>query len=221
MSATPVLARQPSLLDLDEGITHDPSFADVQRVRLDRGAWVDLSRGWVSGHESLFEAVLAAADWQVWTRPMFDKVVEQPRLSVSWSRSALPSGLEPIKAMSASLSARYGVPLTRVSANLYRDGADSVSWHGDTHLRTLPTATVAVLSLGHPRPFRLRPRGGGRSFGWSLGRGDLAVMGGTCQRTWQHAVPKVARSGPRICVMFRTEDWDGGGGRPSGPVHRG
>ena len=93
MSATPVLARQPSLLDLDEGITHDPTFADVQRVRLDRGAWVDLSRGWVSGHESLFEAVLAAADWQVWTRPMFDKVVEQPRLSVSWSRSAGSAGV--------------------------------------------------------------------------------------------------------------------------------
>ena len=100
----------------DEGITHDPTFADAQRVRLDRGAWVDLSRGWVSGHESLFEAVLAAADWPVWTRPMFVKGVEQPRLSVSWSRSALPSGLEPIKAMSASLSARYGVPLTRESA---------------------------------------------------------------------------------------------------------
>jgi len=29
------------------------------------------------------------------------------------------------------------------------------------------------------------------------------VMGGTCQRTWRHGIPKVASAGPRIAVMFR------------------
>jgi alkylated DNA repair dioxygenase AlkB len=30
------------------------------------------------------------------------------------------------------------------------------------------------------------------------------VMGGSCQRTWDHAVPKTAGSvGPRISVQFR------------------
>ena len=34
--------------------------------------------------------------------------------------------------------------------------------------------------------------------------GDLLVMGGTCQRTWEHAVPKTARpTGPRISIQFR------------------
>jgi len=28
-------------------------------------------------------------------------------------------------------------------------------------------------------------------------------MGGTCQRTHQHCVPKRAHAGPRISVMFR------------------
>ena len=45
--------------------------------------------------------------------------------------------------------------------------------------------------------------GGGPSIGYDLGRGDLLVMGGTCQRTWDHAVPKVARAGPRISLTFR------------------
>jgi alkylated DNA repair dioxygenase AlkB len=34
-------------------------------------------------------------------------------------------------------------------------------------------------------------------------RGDLLVMGGSCQRTWRHAIPKVASAGPRISVTFR------------------
>jgi alkylated DNA repair dioxygenase AlkB len=206
--------RQPSLLDTAEDTAFDPAFADLQRVRLDRGAWLDVVRGWCTGHEALFDAVVAAADWQVWSRPMFDRVVDQPRLSTSWAGERLPPSLAPIREMAAALSARYGLPLTRISANLYRDGRDSVAWHGDTHLRTLPTATVAVLSLGSPRPFKLRPRGGGASRSWDLGQGDLAVMGGTCQRTWQHAVPKVAKAGPRICIMFRSPGWDGGRERP-------
>jgi alkylated DNA repair dioxygenase AlkB len=199
------------MFGLAEPIGHDPTFAGLTRVRLGRGAWLDVVRGWCRGHEALFDAVLAAGEWQAWTRMMFDHEVVQPRLSTSWAGEALPEGLDPLADMAGALSARYGVPLTRISANLYRDGRDGVAWHGDTHLRTLPTATVAVLSLGSPRSFKLRPRGGGPSLSWDLGHGDLAVMGGTCQRTWQHAVPKVARAGPRICVMFRAPGWDGPG----------
>lgn len=200
---TLTLTRQPSLLEPSSVVGHDRWFAATERVELDRGAWVDVQRGWVDGHDELFDRVLEAADWQVWQRPMFDRIVDQPRLSTTWRLGDLPRSLDPIRAMAASLSSRYRTALTRVSANLYRDGNDSVAWHGDTHLRDLPQALVAVASLGHPRTFRLRPRGGGPSLGWQFGHGDLAVMGGTCQRTWQHAVPKVVDAGPRICIMFR------------------
>jgi alkylated DNA repair dioxygenase AlkB len=201
-----VLTHQPSLLDQADHAVPDPGFGSLTRVTLSRGAWVDLAPGWVTGHEVLFDAVLEAADWAQWTRVLFDAEVLQPRLSVTWTDTGLPEGLGVLGEMAALLSARYDEPLTRISANLYRDGRDSVAWHGDTGLRDQRTATVAVVSLGHARPFRLRPRGGGPSLGWDLGRGDLAVMGGTCQRTWQHAVPKVAKAGPRICVMFRSVD---------------
>jgi alkylated DNA repair dioxygenase AlkB len=105
--------------------------------------------------------------------------------------------------MAAVLSERYGVAFTQVGVNRYRDGADSVAWHGDRVARELPEAVVALVSLGAARPFRLRPTGGGASIGYLPGPGDLLVMGGSCQRTWQHAVPKTRSAPPRISIQFR------------------
>ena len=78
-----------------------------------------------------------------------------------------------------------------------------MAWHGDRVARDRLTGLVAIVSVGERRPFRLRPKGGGPAIGYELGRGDLLVMGGTCQRTWDHAVPKVAKAGPRISLTFR------------------
>ncbi|MDQ2797291.1 MAG: alpha-ketoglutarate-dependent dioxygenase AlkB, partial [Actinomycetota bacterium] len=88
---------------------------------------------------------------------------------------------------------------------LYRDGRDSVAWHGDRIGRGSTHDTmVAIIILGAPRALALRPAGGGTSRRYELGHGDLVVMGGSCQRTWEHAVPKTARTvGPRISVQFR------------------
>lgn len=197
---------QPTLLDTATTPAFDRSFAAATRRDLDADAWVEVVPGWVSGADALFDAVLDAAEWDAHEMLMYDQIVEQPRLQASWHVGELPAGLAVLRAMGAALSARYRTALPRMSANLYRDGADSVAWHGDRVARDLPDAVVACLSLGHRRPFRLRPRGGGASITFEPGRGDLIVMGGACQRTWQHTVPKVREAGPRICVMFR-EAW--------------
>jgi alkylated DNA repair dioxygenase AlkB len=131
---------------------------------------------------------------------MYDRLVPEPRLVRRWTLAEAPPRL---RDMADGLSERYGVRFTQVGANLYRDGADSVAWHGDRVARELPSATVALVSLGAVRPFRLRPTGGGPSVTFHPGPGDLLVMGGTCQRTWQHAVPKHPGAGPRISVQFR------------------
>ena len=108
-----------------------------------------------------------------------------------------------------ALNARYGPelgePFRTAGLCLYRDGRDSVAWHGDTIGRGRTEDTmVAILSLGTPRPLLLRPRGGGTSLRFEVGHGDLLVMGGSCQRTWEHAVPKTSQpAGPRISVQFR------------------
>jgi alkylated DNA repair dioxygenase AlkB len=98
---------------------------------------------------------------------------------------------------------RYERSFDSVSANLYRDGRDSVAWHGDHIPRRIVDPVVATVSLGHPRRFVMRPREGTTELSLALGMGDLVVMGGTSQRTWLHAVPKVATAGPRISVAYR------------------
>lgn len=194
---------QPTLLDTSDGPGIDRDFTTASRRELGDDAWVEVVPGWVAGADRLFDTVLDAGDWGSREMVMYDDIVVQPRLQTSWPMGELPRELDLLRAMGAALSARYRTALTRVSANLYRDGRDSVAWHGDRVARDLPDAVVACVSLGHRRPFRLRPRGGGASIVLEPGRGDLVVMGGTCQRTWQHCVPKVRDAGPRICVMFR------------------
>ena len=96
-----------------------------------------------------------------------------------------------------------GEPFTTAGFCLYRDGADSVAWHGDTIGVKHADTVVAIVSVGSARPLLLRPRGGGSRLSFPLGHGDLLVMGGTCQRTWEHAVPKVRAAGPRMSIQFR------------------
>jgi alkylated DNA repair dioxygenase AlkB len=132
---------------------------------------------------------------------MYDRIVAEPRLTTRlWADPPAP-----VPQMASALSAHYGCDLTTVSANLYRDGNDSVAWHGDRVGRRRAQTIVAIVSLGAPRRFLLRPVGGGRSLRLTPGAGDLMVLGGTCQRTWQHSVPKCASAGPRVSIMFREE----------------
>ncbi len=189
---------QPSLLAQAEP-DFDASLDGARRRFLGHGAWVDVVPGWVTGADTLFDEVFDRAPWKAFERPMYDRVVDVPRLETrAWTgRPAL------LDRMSRCLSRRYGVSLPSISANLYRDGNDSVAWHGDRIGRVRADAVVAILSLGATRTLLLRPNGGGRSISFPLHSGDLLVQGGTCQRTFEHCVPKRAHAGPRISVMFR------------------
>lgn len=212
---------QPTLLDAvdDAEPRFDAALAGASRRHLGDAAWVDVVPGWCGGHDELFARVLRAGGWAQRTMAMYGEQVAQPRLGTTWASRDLPVGLGVLHDAVEALTRHYRAPLERVTANLYRDGRDSVAWHGDRELRDRDRAVVAVLTLGAARPFALRPRGGGPSVRLRPGPGDLVVMGGTCQRTWQHTVPKVARPvGPRIAVMFRHDPdrppLPGGGSSP-------
>ncbi len=203
MSDGPALAWQGSLLGGQEP-SIDTSFTTLARRSLDHGAWVDEAPGWLTGADVVFEQLLAGADWEAREMPMYGQQVAQPRLSAWWplgERTDLPV----VAHMASALSDRYGVAFDSVGLNLYRDGRDSVAAHGDRHARRPndPDALVAIVSLGSPRRLTLKPRGGGPSVALRPDPGDLLVMGGSCQRTWQHGVPKVASADPRISVTFR------------------
>jgi alkylated DNA repair dioxygenase AlkB len=132
------------------------------------------------------------------------KRVFQPRLLAGWSTGDAERPLpEALEQMRARLSAQYGPTFDSVGINLYRDGRDSVAWHGDRIARTIKEPMVAIVSLGQPRRFLLRPVGGRTALTLLPQPGDLVVMGGTSQRTWQHTIPKSASAGPRISVTFR------------------
>lgn len=180
-------------------VAFDADFGTLQRTVLGDGAWIDYAPTWLSGDERLLEEIAVAADWSSPEVRMYDKVVTTPRLVARFEADLHPM----LPAMIDALSARYQVRLDRVSAGFYRTGADSVAWHGDRIARDLDEAVVATVSLGGPRRFMIRPAVGGPSTAFSLGHGDLFVMGGSAQRTQRHALPKVASAPPRIALMFR------------------
>jgi alkylated DNA repair dioxygenase AlkB len=201
-------AVQESLLDFgDEAV---PGAVRPERLPLRAGAWIDVQRGWLAGSAPLFARLAEAVPWRAERRRMYDRTVDVPRLLCFYGEGEpLPDPV--LDACRDSLNAHYAPELGEdfLTAGLcfYRDGRDSVAWHGDTIGRGSSEDTmVAILSLGEARPLLLRPRGGGsgETRRYLLGHGDLLVMGGSCQRTWEHAVPKSARpTGPRISVQFR------------------
>jgi alkylated DNA repair dioxygenase AlkB len=205
----PMTVVQGSLFDTGS----EPGLRDlrgaVDRIHLGDGAWVDHLPGWVERSDLLFEALLDGVPWRSDLRTMYDRRVAVPRLVAAYGAGAVVPHPVLERARSA-LAVHYrgqpGAELATTGLCLYRDGRDSVAWHGDTIGRGMAGDTlVAIVSLGWPRRLHLRPsRGGGRTRRFALGGGDLLVMGGSCQRTWQHAVPKSARPvGPRISVQFR------------------
>jgi len=197
------VAFQESLFDAGQP-AFDPSFSRVERIQLDEESWLDYAPEWVRGSDRLFEAVLKTRNWVQRTRWMYDKSVLEPRLTDYW-RLGSEAPLEPrlLEEIRACLSERYGVEFDSVGFNLYRDGQDAVAWHRDKIRKEISEPVVPLVSLGERRRFLIRPRGGGASRAFFLGRGDLLVTGGKTQRAWEHGVPRVAHAPARISVAFR------------------
>lgn len=177
------------------------------RTSLSSGAWVDVLAGWLPEADDVLAAMVADVPWRAEQRRMYDRVVDVPRLVCTYlAGEPLPHPRlrEAREALSDHYEAELGERFRTAGCCYYRDGRDSVAWHGDTVGRGRTEDTmVAIVSLGDPRRLALRPRGGGESVAFEMGHGDLLVMGGSCQRTWEHAVPKVAHAGPRVSVQFR------------------
>lgn len=196
---------------LDAGVAPAPGCLgpEVTRRELSCGAWVDLRPGWFEGAGELFERLAGSIPWRAERRPMYERVVDVPRLLCFYDEGdELPA--PELEAAREALDAHYRTGeedrFRTLGCCLYRDGRDSVAWHGDRIGRGRRVdVMVAILSLGEPRALLLRRRGGGEpSLRFDLGHGDLLVMGGSCQRTFEHAVPKTARPvGPRLSVQFR------------------
>lgn len=181
----------------------------VDRTPLTRGAWLDVRRSWLADPDDVFDTLVREVPWRAEQRQMYDRVVDVPRLVHNYGMGEAlphPALIEAREALSSHYRPELGEPFVSAGCCYYRDGQDSVAWHGDTIGRGRTQDTmVAIVSVGDARRLTLRPRGGGESLAIMMGHGDLVVMGGTCQRTWEHAVPKVAGAGPRLSVQFRPQ----------------
>jgi alkylated DNA repair dioxygenase AlkB len=195
-----VVPHQRSLFSFGDIAIDDA--ARFQRVTLDDCSWVDVSRNWLRGADELLDAVIECVEWHQGRRRMWDRMVDDPRLSC-WYRDGEALPHPACATVRESLAARYCVPFGAVGFNYYRDGNDSVAPHSDRELRELDDTLVAIVTLGARRPFLVRPKGGGPSFDVAPASGDLLVMGGACQARWEHGVPKVSRAGPRVSVTWR------------------
>ncbi len=197
---------QASLFDQAE----TPTLADLRATRrttLGAGAWVDVRPNWISGADEVLTCLRDEVPWRAERRTMWDREVAVPRLLHTYGiGESLPHpALTAVRhALNGHYAAELGEEFVTAGCCNYRNGDDSVAWHGDTIGRGRTEDTmVAIVSFGDPRTLALRPRGGGAAVHFTMGHGDLLVMGGSCQRTWEHAVPKVARAGQRISVQFR------------------
>jgi alkylated DNA repair dioxygenase AlkB len=207
-----MLTLQGSLFATEEPRVWRP-LAEARRTELSAGAWVDHLPGWLGTEaDGLFRRLRVEVPWQAERRMMYDREVDVPRLLCHYGEGRdLPDPLltEARDSLSAHYAAQLGEGFRTAGLCLYRDGRDSVAWHGDRIGRGRHKDTmVAILSLGETRRLALRPdpdrRVPGTTMWFALGHGDLVVMGGSCQRTWQHAVPKTSGPcGPRISIQFR------------------
>jgi alkylated DNA repair dioxygenase AlkB len=179
----------------------DPA-APGDRIHLDASSWVDVVRGWLLGADNLMGELATALPWQQRRRRMWDRVVDEPRLTC-WVGRGRPLPHPALGEIRAALSERQHLEFGAIGCNYYRGGNDSVASHRDQELRHLDDTIVAIVTCGARRPFLIRPRGGGQSLDVRPGSGDLMVMGGACQRDWEHGVPKVAACGPRISISLR------------------
>jgi alkylated DNA repair dioxygenase AlkB len=185
----------------------DAAFAGAVRTWLDDASWVELVPAWLAGADEVFATLSDQLPWQQRRVTMYDRLLDEPRLTWWWrAADGEPEPLPVLADVRALLSRRYGRAFDSIGFNLYRDGRDSVAWHGDRHRLHVADPVVCILSVGAARPLRLRPRAGDRrtSCVYELGGGDLFVMGGACQHDWEHAVPKQRHvAGPRLSITFR------------------
>lgn len=195
--------RQPTLFG-DAPPAVDAAFAALTRHQLDATTWIDHAPAWLAGADIVFDELVERLAWRQKDVTMYGRLLPEPRLSTWWSRRHGPVPMPLLEEIRTALDGRYGVTFSSIGFNWYRTGDDSVAWHADTKGPPVQNPTIAIVSVGTPRPFRLRPRRGGRSRSFDLGAGDLLVMGGACQHDWEHCVPKTRHCrGPRISITYR------------------
>lgn len=165
---------------------------------------------------ALFQRLEKEIEWQQLPIKIFGKELMQPRLmawygapEASYTYSGLslkPQDFTPLLLqIKTAIEQESGHNFNSVLLNLYKDGNHSMGWHSDDEKELGPEPTIASLSLGGTRHFKLKHRTEkDKKLSLALQSGDLLLMEGSMQRYWLHAIPKTNKPcGPRINLTFR------------------
>jgi alkylated DNA repair dioxygenase AlkB len=176
---------------------------------------VDYLPGWIPAGEAgrLLETLTASLPWQQTEITMYGKTHLTPRL-VCWigdfdyTYSGITNEGQPwtpeLADLRDRLEAATGARYNSCLANLYRDGRDQVRWHSDDEPELGPQPTIASLSLGAERDFKLKRQSDGEVFTVPLRHGDLIVMRDESQADYRHSIPRRARvTETRVNLTFR------------------
>jgi alkylated DNA repair dioxygenase AlkB len=161
-----LLGHQPAAIDR--------KFRGLTTHQLSNGAWIHYCLGWLERDAEVFEHLVRTTRWQSDRRPMYERVIEVPRLTARYPEQG--SGHPILEDIAVALSQRYSETFDQHSAAYYRDGRDSVAPHGDRIGRNTRESVVAIVSLGHARRFLLKPTSGGPSLAFETRFDDLLVM---------------------------------------------
>ncbi|MCL9761057.1 alpha-ketoglutarate-dependent dioxygenase AlkB [Frankia sp. AiPa1] len=207
---------------MTDGAAVDPA-ASGERLWLDDRSWVDVTRGWLGGADSLYEEMRTGLPWRQGTMWRYERTVTAPRLS-AWIPRGGPVPFPALLDAYRTLRRTYGVDFDGFGLSMYRDGNDAVALHRDREMRWLDDTIIAILTLGARRPFLVKSRHlapGRRLLADPLDRGgqdlapasgDLIVLGGRAQADWLHGVPRVpGHVSGRISVQWR---WTSRTGQP-------
>ncbi|MDI9240139.1 alpha-ketoglutarate-dependent dioxygenase AlkB [Lysobacter sp. LF1] len=184
-SAAPATGPCTLLDDAQGGIRYWPGFVPVE-----------LATQW-------FQTLRETVAWEAQRRPMYDRIVDVPRLVASYRfeeadvPAPLVDGVERVRA-------HLREPFNAVGLNFYRDGNDSVAPHGDKLHMLVAGRPIALVSLGAPRRMTIRDKASRKAQHIDLEPGSLLVMSHASQLTHEHGVPKTREPvGPRISLAYR------------------
>ncbi|MGK0359201.1 MAG: hypothetical protein ACI9U2_001502 [Bradymonadia bacterium] len=163
--------------------------------------------GAVADPEALFAHVRDAV---AWTAQMASRKTASLGRPYNYKGASYPVAewLPALAELRDALAPEIGFEATNCLLNYYPTGRHSLGWHQDDVDILAPGTGIAIISLGAPRPLRLRrvdplAPNGFEYRSVTLEPGSLLMMTAAMQATWQHSLRRVAAPDPRISLTFR------------------
>ena len=171
-----------------------------------------------SSHEAddLLHALKNEIEWKQEQIKFYGQIHDLPRLTAWYgdpNKTYKYSGIEVFSSqwtptllkIKNKIESVSSVQFNSVLLNLYRSGADGVSWHSDDEPELGVNPVIGSVSLGESRPFQLKHKTNtDLKQKIILDHGSYLLMQGDTQHHWIHQIPKSKKKlNERVNLTFR------------------